>query len=145
MPLSVDIQFRDVRWKLLISRKAVRDACEAGMRDRKSVEKEVTVVLVNNAFARTLNKKFRGKDKPTNVLSFLGEEQYLGGIVLARQTILREAKEQGKKPRDHAMHLIVHGMLHLQGYDHESQKEAKKMEAIEIKILKKLGVSNPYL
>ncbi len=146
MPLTVDIQFRDARWKTLLTSRDVREACNAGFRtqDTGRRKKEITIVLANDAFVRKLNHEFRGKDKPTNVLSFPGED-HLGDIILARQTILREAKEQGKTARDHAVHLIVHGMLHVQGYDHESRKDAEKMEALEIKILKKLGISNPYL
>jgi probable rRNA maturation factor len=140
MPVSVEIQFRDAKWETLLTRKAVREACEATFK-----KKEVTVVLANDVFIRKLNRDFRGKDKPTNVLSFPGDADNLGDIVLARQTIVREAKEQGKTPRDHAVHLVVHGMLHLLGYDHEKAKDAEIMESLEIKILKKLGVSNPYL
>jgi probable rRNA maturation factor len=161
MPLKITIDIRDEKWKALLSpyRKTVQQACEAGFRIqdsgfRKISGGEVSVVLANDAFVRKLNHAFRGKDKPTNVLSFpssppesciLNPESYLGDIILARQTILREAKAQKKTPRDHAVHLIVHGMLHLQGYDHERHADAENMEALEVKILKKLGIGNPYL
>jgi probable rRNA maturation factor len=144
MPLDITIDIRDAKWKALLLpyKKTVHAACEAAFKNKS--KEEVCVVLANDAFVRNLNRDFRRKDKPTNVLSFPGDE-HLGDIILARQTILREAKEQGKTARDHAVHLIVHGMLHLQGYDHEHEKDAKAMEALEIKILKKLGISNPYL
>jgi probable rRNA maturation factor len=154
--LHITIQFRDARWKTILPQKAVREACQAGFRlqvsglSKAKKKHRVTIVLANDALVRMLNRDFRGKDKPTNVLSFaetcnLQPETSLGDIILARQTILREAKEQGKTPRDHATHLLVHGMLHLMGYDHEREKEAATMEALEIKILKKLGINNPYL
>ncbi len=146
MPLSITLDVRDEKWKALLSpyNKTVRIACESALgRTKKNFE--VSLVLANDAFVRKLNHDYRGKDKPTNVLSFPGEGNYLGDIVLARQTVVREAKEQGKTARAHTTHLIIHGMLHLLGYDHERNADAKKMEALEIKILKKLGISNPYL
>jgi probable rRNA maturation factor len=92
-----------------------------------------------------LNKSYRGKDKATNVLSFINDDEPLGDIILAYETIEREAIEQEKSFRDHTIHLIIHGILHLMGHDHEVPEEAAKMEAKEIKILKKLGIENPYL
>jgi probable rRNA maturation factor len=141
--LDVSIQLRDAKWKALLTPycKTVEAACNAASNKKR----EVTVVLANDAFVKKLNHAFRGKNKPTNVLSFPGEENHLGDIVLARETIVREAKAQKKAPRDHATHLIIHGMLHLLGYDHEREKDAAAMEALEIKILKKLGIGNPYL
>ena len=96
---------------------------------------------------QALNKRDRKKDKPTNVLSYpSGEKAFLGDIVLARQTVWREAREQKKTPADHVAHLVVHGMLHLLGYDHEaSDAEAERMEALERRILKKLGIDDPYV
>lgn len=146
MSLNVTIQLRDAKWKALLKPycKTVEQACEAAFGSTKK-NQEISIVLADDTFVRKLNRNFRGKDKPTNVLSFSGEGEHLGDIVLARQTILREAKEQKKNPRDHAVHLIVHGMLHLAGHDHEQSKDASTMEALEIKILKKLGIANPYL
>lgn len=115
---------------------------------------EVGVRLADDAEVRRLNAQFRGKDKPTNVLSFpmtppehLGAspEALLGDIVLAAETIAREAVERGLSPADHATHLIVHGMLHLLGYDHEQDEaQAEAMEAIERTALGALGLSDPY-
>ena len=95
---------------------------------------------------RALNKRDRKKDKPTNVLSYpSGERAFLGDIVLARQTVWREAREQKKSPADHVTHLVVHGTLHLLGHDHEtSDADAERMEALERRILKRLGIADPY-
>ena len=108
---------------------------------------EVAVVLADDAFVQQLNKDYRGKNAPTNVLSFPNDEQTgeLGDIILALETIEREATAQGKKFRDHAAHLLVHGFLHLLGYDHIKDAEAEVMEKKEIKILQKLAIANPYL
>ncbi len=147
----ITVQLHDAQWKKLLRPycKTVRNACETTLTFR-GVKKirgasEITVVLADDAFVRGLNRDYRGKDKPTNVLSFPGDIPHLGDIVLARETIEREAKEQGKTFRDHAAHLLVHGTLHLLGYDHMKAKEAEIMEALEIKILNKLAISNPYL
>ena len=107
-------------------------------------EREMTVVLADDAFVKNLNRDFRGKNKPTNVLSFPGDG-HLGDIVLAFETIERQAKEQNKTFKAHVQHLLVHGTLHLLGHDHMEEAEAEKMESLEIKILKELGVANPYL
>lgn len=119
---------------------------------------EVAVRLTDDAEVQTLNRDFRGKDKPTNVLSFpqvqddLLEglansddgEILLGDIVLARETCAREADEKGISLTDHATHLIVHGLLHLVGYDHIDDASAAAMEALEVKALASLGIGNPY-
>ena len=119
---------------------------------------EVAVRLTDDAEVHTLNRDFRGKDKPTNVLSFpqvqhdLLEglansddgEILLGDIVLARETCVREAEEKGISIVDHATHLIVHGALHLVGYDHMDDASAAAMEALEVKALASLGIANPY-
>lgn len=141
------IHVRDPRWKARLKPycKTVEAVCAAVLKDAKRGRGEMAVVLADDAFVRDLNKTFRGKDKPTNVLSFPGEEEALGDIVLALETIAREADKQGKTFRDHATHLLVHGMLHLLGFDHARAKDAAAMEKREIKILKTLGVANPYL
>lgn len=119
---------------------------------------EVAVRLTDDAEVHALNRDFRGKDKPTNVLSFpqvqpdLLEtmsnsddgEILLGDIVLARETCAREAEEKGISLENHATHLIVHGMLHLVGYDHMDDASAAAMEAMEVKALASLGIANPY-
>lgn len=145
--IDITIQPRHPQWKALLRpyRKTVREACEAALIKVPVRKSEMTVVLADDAFIRDLNKTYRGKDKPTNVLSFTGENDYLGDLILSIETIEREAKEQHKSFKDHVRHLLVHGTLHLLGYDHQRKEEAKRMEALEIKILKKLMVSNPYL
>lgn len=113
---------------------------------------EASVVLADNNFVQVYNSKFRGKDKPTNVLSFsalekehvIAEGDNLGDILMAVETLEEEAKEQGKSFKDHYIHLVVHGLLHLIGYDHQSDVEADEMETLETKILNQLGVANPY-
>lgn len=113
---------------------------------------EVSVALADDAMMRTLNRKYRGKDMPTNVLAFPAEDggaagraRLLGDVVLAFETVQREAAERSKPLGDHVSHLTVHGMLHLLGRDHESEMQAAVMEALETAILAGLGVANPYI
>ncbi len=119
---------------------------------------EVSVRLTGDAEVQTLNRDYRGKDKPTNVLSFpqydAGDfamlantddgEILLGDIVLALETCTREATERGISIADHAAHLIVHGTLHLVGYDHQDDASGDAMEALETKALATLGLADPY-
>ena len=118
-----------------------------------------SVLFTSDEAVHTLNKDWRGKDKPTNVLSFPmleredlvhldpadGLPEMLGDIALAYETCAREAADKGISLKDHAAHLVVHGLLHLAGYDHEtSEADAEKMEALEVKILALLGIADPY-
>ncbi len=111
---------------------------------------EISIVLADNAFIRNLNKTYRGKDKPTNVLSFPQDpgsgdrEANLGDVILAYETVKEEADSQGKGFEDHVTHLLVHGILHLLAYDHEDDAEAEEMESLEIRVLESLGIKNPY-
>jgi probable rRNA maturation factor len=106
---------------------------------------EVSVVLADDKAVQNLNKTFRHKNYPTNVLSFPSEEEgELGDIILGYETVMREASESGISPLHHALHLIIHGFLHLLGYDHEKETEAHQMESLEIRILKDLNIQNPY-
>lgn len=105
---------------------------------------ELTIRIVSDRESRTLNHQYRGKDKPTNVLSFQGDAGVLGDLVICAPVVQREAAEQGKSLRAHWAHMVVHGCLHLQGYDHESDADAQKMEAREIRILSSLGFDDPY-
>jgi probable rRNA maturation factor len=108
-------------------------------------EEEVSLVLVDDMFIQKLNHQYRGKDKPTNVLSFeTNVEGYVGDIIMAYETVRREADEQEKSFKHHFQHLLIHGYLHLQGHDHENDEEAKIMESIEISLLSQLGIANPY-
>ena len=107
----------------------------------------ITILLTDDASIQQLNTDFRGKDAPTNVLSFPAAESawpHLGDIALAYGVCAREAEAQGKRLAHHLMHLTVHGVLHLLGYDHESDAEAEAMEGIERAVLSKLGVPDPY-
>lgn len=107
----------------------------------------LTVLLAGDKRLKTLNRQFRGKNKPTNVLSFPAEsnrDRYRGDVALALGVTRREAKSAGKTVADHASHLVVHGILHLAGHDHLCAGEAKRMERLEIAILDRLGIANPY-
>jgi probable rRNA maturation factor len=99
----------------------------------------VTLRIVGEAEGRRLNRSFRSRDYATNVLTFA-----TGDVVLCHAVIRREARAQGKRLRDHYAHLVVHGCLHLRGYDHESKRDAARMEAREIAILRRGGIENPY-
>ncbi|HEX2761545.1 MAG TPA: rRNA maturation RNase YbeY [Rhizomicrobium sp.] len=103
-----------------------------------------TILLADDKKLRALNHDFRGKDKPTNVLSFPGGDGYAGDIAIAYGVTRQEAEETGKSFADHATHLVVHGVLHLAGYDHERPRDARVMEPLEVKILKRFGIANPY-
>ncbi|HVO89313.1 MAG TPA: rRNA maturation RNase YbeY [Casimicrobiaceae bacterium] len=107
----------------------------------------VTLRLVGTREGRTLNSRYRGKDTPTNVLTFVYDDgvSLLGDIVICTPVVRREARTQGKTLRAHLAHLIVHGMLHLQGYDHQRAAEARRMERREIALLASLGIPDPYV
>jgi probable rRNA maturation factor len=110
---------------------------------------EQTIRVVDEAESRDLNLQFRGKDKPTNVLSFPSQSAFLdydclGDMVICAPLVSAEAERQEKAEIAHWAHLVVHGMLHLQGFDHENTADAAKMEALEVEILSTLGYSNPY-
>ncbi|MBH9974577.1 MULTISPECIES: rRNA maturation RNase YbeY [Bartonella] len=116
------------------------------------IESELSLVFTDDKDIRAINGQWRHIDKPTNVLSFPafpvkpGQQPgpILGDIVLAFETVEREAREENKSFDDHLGHLIVHGLLHLMGYDHQTDEEAEQMEGLEIKILSQIGISNPY-
>jgi probable rRNA maturation factor len=112
---------------------------------------ELAIVLSDNAGVRELNRTWRGKDVPTNVLTFpaaapdeITRATLLGDIVLAFETIVAEAEAEGKTMDDHLVHLVVHGVLHLYGFDHMTEAEAEAMEATERKALASLGIADPY-
>jgi probable rRNA maturation factor len=115
---------------------------------------EVSVLLADDGRVRELNRVWRGKDRPTNVLSFPAWEPGtpfpadgplpLGDVAVALETMLREAAAEGKTPEAHLAHLVVHGTLHLLGHDHEAEDEAERMEALEVRALEALGIADPY-
>ncbi len=105
------------------------------------------LALGDDAMLARLNATFRGVDTPTNVLAFpagADESDFLGDIAVARETLAREAGAQHKALRDHAVHLCVHGLLHLIGYDHQTDASARDMESLERRILEQLGIGDPY-
>ena len=107
---------------------------------------EITLRIVDADEGQSLNHNWRGKDYATNVLSFpMQEPGYLGDIVICAEVVAREAVEQGKVPRAHWAHMVVHGVLHLMGHDHIADDEAEKMESLERKLLSKLGFTDPYM
>ena len=115
---------------------------------------ELSLVFADDTFIQNLNRDYRTKDKPTNVLSFPQNEPetlspdddfiILGDVILSYETVAREAGEQDKSLRAHTAHLLTHGILHLLGHDHEDDMQANRMEGLEIRILKTLGIANPY-
>ena len=110
---------------------------------------ELCVRVVDNHESQTLNAGYRGVDKPTNVLSFptdvdIPDAKVLGDVVICAPIVEVEAAEQNKHIADHYAHMVVHGVLHLMGYDHESEGEAEQMEQLEITILGELGIADPY-
>jgi probable rRNA maturation factor len=119
---------------------------------RQAAGRELGVRVVGPAESRRLNSRFRGKDKPTNVLSFpaapipsaVSEARPLGDLVICPQVLRAEAREQQKSLRAHWAHLVVHGALHLIGFDHEREAAASRMERREIRVLRRLGFANPY-
>lgn len=111
--------------------------------------KEMSVVLADDGFLQDLNKRYRQNDKPTNILSFgYGEDLFnqgvLGDLFLSFETVMREVHENQKPFQDHYIHLIIHGTLHLLGYDHEEEEKARLMEGLEITLLKQFNIGNPY-
>lgn len=152
---DIGVNFRSPQWRGLggdvagLAEMAALAAME-GADMAPPAQYEMSIVLADDAFVRELNRNYRNIDKPTNVLSFPAEDEgvqgprMLGDVVLAFETVQREAAEAGKPARDHLAHLIVHGTLHLLGYDHEEAPEAEKMEALERKILAGLGIADPY-
>ena len=106
-----------------------------------------TVLLSDNAHLKKLNHQFRGKNAATNVLAFpttASDDRYLGDVAIALGVVEAEAAQQGKAFANHTVHLAIHGVLHLMGYDHEKAQDARRMERLEAKILLELGISDPY-
>jgi len=131
------------------SRRLLRRWADAALGPRGS-DREMALQTVGPARMQSLNRRYRGKDKPTNVLAFPApptpgaQPQPLGDVVICPTVLRREARAQGKPERAHWAHLVVHGALHLAGYDHEREADAGRMERREIAVLRALGFSNPY-
>lgn len=151
--LQLDILIEDGDWSAFAPvEQALDPLADVVARRLDLASAEAAIALSSDERVQALNLTYRGKDKPTNVLSFpAGEDglppglrRHLGDIVLAAETVAREAAAEGKPLRHHLQHLVVHGLLHLLGYDHESEPEAAAMEALEVEILRDLGVPDPY-
>ncbi len=149
----IDIDLADKKWAAAIAdydahiARAVQAACEVlGF----AHSAELSIALMSDAQVQTLNRDYRSKDKPTNVLSFpaagpaYDEGHILGDIALARETVMAEARNKGVSAADHMTHLVIHGYLHLCGYDHDTDKSAGLMEGLEIKAMARLGLPSPY-
>ncbi|MFC4259538.1 rRNA maturation RNase YbeY [Marinobacter lacisalsi] len=145
--LIVDIQRATDAGDLPTDDQLVRWA-QAGW--QQTHDSEVTLRLVDDTESRSLNHQYRGKDRPTNVLSFPFEAPagitvpLAGDLVVCAPVVAREATEQNKTTEAHWAHMVIHGLLHLQGYDHIEDDEAEVMEALETRLLAKLGYGNPY-
>jgi len=158
----IDITAPSVAWRKALPRAAAlaRTAAEAALEHglakapmRKALGPtlplEVSIALTTNAAVRTLNRTYRGKDKPTNVLSFPaeappGESWLLGDVVVAYGVAAAEARTESKKLAAHLTHLVIHGVLHLLGYDHDNDHDAAVMERLEITIMARMGFADPY-
>ncbi|UZD54564.1 rRNA maturation RNase YbeY [Caldimonas aquatica] len=140
--LRLSLQFADARHRALLPRHRVMRWMRAAL-ERPG---EITVRIVDEDEGRTLNRDYRGKDYATNVLTFdyAHEPVVVADLILAAPVVEREAREMGKTLEAHYAHLLVHGTLHAQGYDHESDDEAEAMEARETEILLALGFDDPY-
>ena len=156
MKLSLSLQQSFAAPTLVLKRAYLKKVIETALRHIEvDQDCEIGIACVDNEESHQLNFEYREKDKPTNVLSFpsdIPEEVLplldalpLGDLVICIPVVLQEAIEQQKTPIEHFTHMLVHGTLHLMGYDHEtSDQDAEQMEALEIEILKKLGFENPY-
>jgi len=151
-PLTIEISRNSEGWPEALDARAEEAVRAALMQSKAKIAgaAELSIVLSNDAEQRILNRDWRGIDKSTNVLSFPQIEPFgavqglLGDLILARETLVREAGEMGISFEDHFTHLVVHGFLHLLGYDHMDDDEALAMEGLETQILASLGVADPY-
>lgn len=143
LDLYLSVQYIDVRLENELSRAQIRRWVKSAL----FMPCELTVRFVDEEEAQALNRDYRGKDYATNVLTFdysENEDIAQADIVLSTDVLLAEAKAQGKPLKEHAAHLIIHGVLHAQGFDHETEVDAEEMEAVEAKLLKRFGIRDPY-
>lgn len=152
--LTIEAETHAGGWQWLAQRDEIvlRTAAALAAEIRPSSMLTAALALSDDAAVRALNRQWRQQDKPTNVLSFPAPPpsrghngaRFLGDIVLAEETLLAEARAAGIPAEHHFQHLLVHGLLHLMGYDHEDDREATTMEALETRVLDALGVPDPY-
>ncbi|HEY1711047.1 MAG TPA: rRNA maturation RNase YbeY [Rhizomicrobium sp.] len=141
----IDIVIAEKKWRTPGLAARLEEAAMLALKKHKKAKVSLTLLLADDGRLQELNRDFRGKNKSTNVLSFPADDDaYLGDIALAYGVTAREAKAAKKTIADHATHLVVHGVLHLLGYDHETARDAEIMEPLEVQILAKLGISDPY-
>ena len=151
-PLNIEISRNTEGWPEALDARADQAVRAALTQSKAKVTgaAELSIVLTDDAEQQVLNRDWRGIDKPTNVLSFPQIEPFgpvsglLGDIILARETLVREAQDEGVSVEDHFTHLVVHGFLHILGYDHIEEAEALEMEGLETRILATLGIPDPY-
>lgn len=146
----IDVEVEDAAWTSALpdAEALAARAAEAALASEGAVGEGVALLLTDDAAVEALNARFRGQQKPTNVLSFpapANPERFLGDVALAHGVCAREAREQGKPLGHHLQHLVAHGVLHLLGYDHIGDAEASEMEDLERAILAGLGIPDPYL
>jgi len=146
--LTIDIQYASPAIEVVLAKIASTLLIKKWVKAATSHGGLLTLRFVNAAEGKKLNMAFRKKDYATNILTFsyeLSKNTLAADIIFCMPVIQKEAKEQNKPFKGHLAHLVVHGCLHAQAYDHEVKRDAFKMEALEVKILKKLGFPNPYL
>ena len=141
---GMTLLIEDPKWRTHRGLQTRLKTAAGAARKAAKLKGDFTLLLTSDKALRRLNRDFRGKDKPTNVLSFPGSGGYAGDIAIAHGVTAREAKAAGKRFADHATHLVVHGVLHLAGHDHIRPRDAKIMEPLEVKILGRLGIADPY-
>jgi len=145
--LTIELQYASPKIESVVSKAAPPTLIKRWVKSATPLGGLVTLRFVNAAEGKKLNLAFRQKEYATNVLTFpyeLSKKSVATDIIFCLPVLQKEAKEQSKLLKAHLAHLIVHGCLHAQGYDHEVEGDAKKMEALEIQILQKLGFANPY-
>ena len=145
---TIDLQFASPALKATVEKTASAALIKKWVKSTGAYSGLITLRFVNAAEGKKLNASFRKKDYATNVLTFPYERSknsLIADIIFCLPIIQKEARDQEKTLKAHLAHLIIHGCLHAQGYDHENDQNAKKMEALEIKLLKALGFANPYL
>ena len=147
------LQVLDARWQTTLSEEAVMHVLNHCGTHLNQTAFQVSIVLADDAFIQNLNAQYRNKNTPTDVLSFPqydriedipDHDPMLGDIILSYDRIQRDAQAQEKSFKDHASHMLVHGYLHLSGFDHQTEEEAQTMETLEITLLNSLGIKDPY-